>query len=205
MKKSLLILALSLASAYALEAAAVVNLYAGQLRNAGGTPMANGGLLQVIARTNGTTAFTAPTATSFVGGSGDDLVAFSYAMNSVTTGFSGQSLQPVTLSLGGSFDTGDPLLLRWWPTLTISSPEPGLGTPYGEYRNGSVVDFSDIAWIAPSDPSSFTLNFLTIAAGGSQPDSAGNASLAVAPEPTTTALMIVGLVSLAARRRRQGI
>ena len=203
MKKSLLILSFSIALSYAANAAAIVNLFAGQLFNSNGTtPMANGGLLQVIASTSDN-AFYAPTIGSFVGGNADNIIAFSYAMNSATTGQTGSSLQGVTLTYAGAFGVGDFLLLRWWPTLTISSPSPGAGTPYGEFRTASIVDGSTTGWIAPADGGTVSLNFATGNAGGSQPNSAGTANLATAPEPTSAALLTLGLVSLASRRRRQ--
>lgn len=200
--KALLVITLSFASVFGVNAASIINMFSGQLLGSNGvTPVSNGGLLQLIASTTDT-SFSVPNASSFVGGSADDLVAFAFSVNSATTGQAGSTLQSIPLNYSGSFGAGDSLLLRWWPTLAIGSPNPGFGTPYGEFRTNLVVDSSSSGWVAPADSATIALNFVTAAAGGSQPTSSGTANLVTTPEPTSAALLALGLVSLASRRRR---
>src|SRR5205085_12069507 len=136
-----------------------------------------GALVQLIASTQDNT-FTTPNPTSFVGGSGDDIVESTFAMNS-TGGTAGDLAKAINLAYSGNFAVGDQLLLRWWPTLSTGDTAPGQNTTYGEFRVGTVVDSSNIAWVAPNDGGTYALNFVTSSQGGSQPNSAGVASLTV--------------------------
>jgi len=186
------------------NATIVINLTSAQLYGANGTtPMADGMLIQLLASTTDA-AFAAPTATSFVGGSVDDVVQASYAMSSATaSGFPGGHIQAITLTFAGNFNAGDALLLRWWPTLAANASIPGVNTPYGEFRSDQVENGSQVSWFAPSDGANVQLKFLDAAAGGTRPDSAGRASLVTAvPEPTGMGLILVGGLGFAARRRR---
>ena len=63
------------------------------------------------------------------------------------------------------FDGGDPLLIRWFPTLTSNNLEsvPTGAVPYGEFRSNDILAGSNSTWIAP-DSNGATVN-LTISAG----------------------------------------
>ncbi len=157
-------------------------------------PLADGSLIQLIASTSGS-SFSSPTAASFV--SGDDQIVSSFSFDSSTTGFPGAMLDTIIFDLTGGLATGNPLLLRWFPTLTTSSIAPGAGTLYGEFRTDEFIDDS-IAWFIPADSSTSNLNLLTGAVGGSLPESAGAASFVTAvPEPSTTAAIFAGFALLA--------
>jgi hypothetical protein len=171
-----LFLFFSLASFCAtLNASVTIDLSAGQLLTAAGAPLPDGSLIQLLAVTTGTT-FAAPSDTSFTGGSADDLVLASFALNSATTGTPGDFDNAIQLTLSGGLSVGDALLLRWFPTLTTASATPGSGTSYGQFRTDAVVDGSNIAWVTPGDGSTDSLNFTTSSQGGSQPNSAGEAT-----------------------------
>ena len=185
------------------SASATVSLEidAGILRNATGTSTVPvGGLLQLVATPSGSAAnFVQPTATSFVGG--DNVVVASFAMNyffgtGETDNVVTLTLQNIAISTATTFDQGDPLLLRWYPTLTISSTAPGIGATYGQFRSDS-GEAGGIAWVTPADGTSLTvpngLNFLTMAASGTHPDVEGFASSIVSPVPEPSIYILLGL------------
>ena len=199
----------------AAQAAVQLELDAGILRNKGGASVVPvGGLLQLIASPSGSAAnFVAPTANSFVGG--DNIVVASFAMNN-NGGRIGEfdGLINFTLANTGTpsattFDAGDPLLLRWYPTLTFANlgtySGPGSGTTYGQFRSATAVD-GGAAWITPGDNTTTTvLVFATTDASGSQPIASGYASNTV-PEPSAGLFCGLGLViAMSARQimRRQ--
>jgi len=183
------------------------------LQSDGSTPVADGMLVQLLADTTGT--FGAPTATSFTGTDPNELVLWSGTISAASVGsaggFSGQAI--LTLGgLGAAENTGDYLLLRWFPTLSLSASAPGAGTTYGQFdnSNSSTADSasgSDIPWQIPATAAQpYTLNYLSVSKGGDEPNSAGVANLTVAPvpEPSSFSMMAgafaVGAVFLARRR-----
>ncbi len=115
--------------------------------------------------------------------------------------------------------SGDALLLRWYPTITLAQEEqgitPSLNTAYGYFQGSSADDTAwglpgALAWVIPSDGSSDTgqsgLFFLTDASGGTLPETAGKASSTVTavPEPAEFAelagVLVVGAMFLGRRR-----
>ncbi len=162
-----------------------------------------GGLLQLIASPSGSASnFVAPSSTSFVGG--DNIVVATFAMN-YNSGTAGETtnnpvitLQNTGASSPTTFDAGDPLLLRWYPTLTTASTAPGAMTAYGQFRTDLTTDGGS-AWVAPANgTSNYALYLITQSIGGGQPNSAGYAGLTVGsaavPEPSAGLLCGVGLV-----------
>jgi hypothetical protein len=197
--KKLLLTGLALLGLCASSFATItINLGGGYIYFADGLTRAPvGSLVQLlVSRTDN--IFSAPSPTSFTGDSSDDLVLASFAVNQEP----GVFLQDIVFSLSGTLGTGDHLLLRWFPTLTTSSSEPGAGTQYGEFRSDFIENNSTTNWTVPADGQTHDLNFITMSLGGSRPDSEGAANLAVIPEPTTYALLATGLGALALVRRR---
>ncbi|MGI9089372.1 MAG: PEP-CTERM sorting domain-containing protein [Chthoniobacterales bacterium] len=186
--------------------AILINLSAGNLYSGNtSTPFPTGGLIQLVASTLDNT-FSNPTPGSFTGTSADDVVIASFASNDILG--PGSVQQPITFNLSGNLNAGDQLLLRWFPNLTLADVPtgPAAGNTFGQFRTDLVIDFSDIAWFVPADNTTFSLNFLTAAQGGSNPESAGVANMMVVavPEPSTYALLAFGLGGLvyAGRRKR---
>lgn len=70
---------------------------------------------------------------------------------------------------------------------------PAAGTPFGQFRTDIVENSSDSGWFVPSDSSTIALNFLTTGRGGTRSEVEGAANLVVIPEPSTYALLILGL------------
>jgi len=196
-----------LAAASFSQGAILINLSAGNLYNGNtSTPFPTGGLIQLVASTLDNT-FANPTPGSFTGNSSDDVVLASFAANDVLG--PGSVQQPVTFSLSGNLNPGDQILLRWFPQLTLANVAtgPSAGNTFGQFRTDLVIDFSDIAWFVPADNTVFSLNFVTLAQGGSNPESAGVANMVVTaiPEPSSVALVGVALAGLAGfARRRKG-
>ena len=155
-------------------ATVTLNMSVAYLNDAEGSPMPTTGLVLLVASTNDGT-FGAPTSESFV--NGDDTIVAKWDLSTWSTpGLLLGSTGPLTLA--GGWNEGDPFQLYWFPTLTLASTAPTAGAVYGQYRTNSPTDGGDL-WITPADGATVSLKFLTMAAGGSNPNSTGNASFTV--------------------------
>lgn len=208
MKKYLLLASLMAIGLLPVSAQTIVgqvnlNLTLGILSDGSGTPVADGSLLQVIALTNGSTG-ALPSTSDFLGGSASAQVLWQGAFDSTGTGVAGAmqlSLGNVSIyqdgTVGNYLTAGDPVIVRWYPSLTTSDTTPGT-TGFGQ-AGYSAVDGTilDTAWVLPAANSSTgtpDLLFLTMSAGGSVPDTAGQAvSTTAVPEPATTATALGGI------------
>jgi PEP-CTERM motif len=187
-----------LLSALSAQATITINLGAQFLYNASGTQIPMGALIQLVVSTTDDT-FTPVSPTSFTGGSADDMVLASFGASSPGTGS-----QAVMFSLAGNLNATDNLLLRWFPTLTTGSAQPGSNTQYGEFRSdGAPRNFSDIDWNVPNDGTTNTLNFLTMAASGQEAEAEGRADLLTVPEPSSIVLAGLGALGLVGILRRR--
>lgn len=104
------------------------------------------------------------------------------------------------------WDTGDPLAIYWFPTLTPSSTATNAGDSYG-YLSAQSPEFGN-PWVTPGDYISYSLYFvtsndtgLTGLAGTAAPEMLV-ASYTVVPEPATYATWggLAGLLAAAWRR-----
>lgn len=152
------------------------------LKNANGAAMPATGLVILVASTTDAT-FGGPTEDTFVTGDDTEIARWdlsAFASNGV--------LSEVTAALpfAGGWNTGDPLQLYWFPTLTIGSIKPGPGVAYGQYRHETGLDGSE-PWVTPGEADVRSLRFYTADAaflndGGSNPSSAGIANLSTPGE-----------------------
>ena len=183
--------------------ATTVTLDAEFLKDAFGAAMPTSGLVLLTAGTTGN--FFGPTSASFIGG--DEIVLKKWDLSGfATAGVLSDTTGDLTLS--GAWNTGDPLRMYWYPTLTLASTTPGTGTAYGTYRDAAGLDGS-AAWITGGPSDTIALKFYTSDAtflntGGSNAASFGRANLTVppVPEPGTAALILLALPAVMGRRRR---
>ena len=93
---------------------------------------------------------------------------------------------------------GDSLFVRWFPDLTPLDTAPGVAA-YGQYGYSNVSGSAlDVTWVVPSAGSTTSYSFFTQSAGGSLPDSLGQAAYTTAsavPEPSAAAALF-GLAAL---------
>ncbi len=116
-------------------------------------------------------------------------------------GTDGLYLGAVTVTYGGTITSGDKMILYWFPTLTLSSTVLSNGDPFGSYRDDVGLD-GGAPWSLPADTgASLALNALTVSYGGSLADGSLLANQVV-PEPSTLVLVGLGLLGMAALRRR---
>lgn len=162
-------------------ATVTIQLQAGELKNADGSPMPSTGLILLVASTSDD-SFAAPTDNDFT--PGDDLEIFRGNLQSVAS--SGNFNAIITpLELGNGWDAGDRLAIYWFPTLEPSVTTPGSATPYGIYAPaaGEELDGSH-EWITPVDGGTITIKYLNadasiapVVSGGSHSVASGRASL----------------------------
>src|SRR4051812_33252633 len=181
-----------------------ITLSVGKLFTSNGADFPSGGLIQLVADTS-QNGFTSPTAASFTGGSADDFLLASFGSNNFPGPGSAQTNVTFTLGQNG-VTVADPLLLRWWPTLTTGATQPGGGTSFGEFRTNAIENGSTIAWAVPASDGNYDLNFITATYNGTEPDLAGRALFTVPaaiPEPSTLALALCGALGALPLIRRK--
>ncbi|MCS7062757.1 MAG: PEP-CTERM sorting domain-containing protein [Methylacidiphilales bacterium] len=153
-------------------------------------PLPNNSLLVVVASLSNST-FGAPTPTSFTG-EPDDVVLAKLSIGAGTN-VTGAIVDLFTIDANNfpGLNGGDPLALYWYPTLTTSSLQPGAGTPYGTYSG---------PWTLPASPGIYTASdpggilFVSQSLGGSFNNSLFTTNFVTIPEPSTYALIGIGLL-----------
>lgn len=169
--KRILISLTSLVILTAASKAATFNLAGDWLADEKGTQgIPNGSLIMLIASTKDG-EFSAPSNSGFVQPGSDDVVIGTFVASDASGLLNrGSYTGTIQANYGDAsrgfqeFDGGDPLLIRWFPTLTRDNLEafPTGAVPYGEFRSDSVLVGSNSAWIAPGSNGA-TVN-LTISA-----------------------------------------
>lgn len=212
--KSTFVIGLIVLSCVCARATVTFNIYATELRTAGGTSlMAQDRLVLLVADTGnngfGSLIDGAPlTVNSFL--SGDDLILF---RGDLSGGDLGYLIGVANFPLGGNnLGAGDAVRLYWFPTLTLSSTTAGEGNPYGSYRHGTGVDGS-APWVVPNDGANLDLKFFTTGNNQGEPFGGGPASndptlgwasQTVAPIPEAsnviTAVLALGLCAFRVTR-----
>ncbi|HEX8295361.1 MAG TPA: PEP-CTERM sorting domain-containing protein [Chthoniobacteraceae bacterium] len=199
-----------------LNATITVQLQADLLQDGSGSAVPQSSLFLLVADTerNGFGAILEGLSTA-VGSNtradGDDYVVFRGAVgtNTGTNGVLFDTASGLNSSLvpNGLWDTGDPLALIWFSTLPSTTPTFQNGAAYGVYTRNTVVDGS-AAWVTTSfSPSSnislgfYTTNGTTLGPGSNAP-ALGRTSAAVVPEPTSTVLILAGLLGIIGKRHR---
>lgn len=114
----------------------------------------------------------------------------------------------------GALPTGTKLGIRWFPGLTIDSDADfnaitlQTGQAYGQYtlQAPTLPLHGGSVWVGPADESFQFFDSLTTVSveNGDQPNSLGQATFSVIPEPTAIGLSLLGAAGLATLRRRRG-
>jgi hypothetical protein len=175
-------------------------------------PFAVGGLINILARTDGAgwgdaASIFSNLTTSFVP-TGSVLVASFGSNDSDGPGTIGTAF---TFDYTGSFAAGQPLIMVAYSSLTTSSLQPGLNTTGFFFRTDSTIDGSDSGWFAPSDGSTISLGAYSVSLGGSLPNNQftsgagaeGGSGFTTVPEPSTYALLSLAALALGAYAMRR--
>jgi hypothetical protein len=177
------------------QAAITLNITAAQLRTDTGSLMPADGLVLLVAATTG--SFGSPRADFFVDGGDAVLMAWGLQVN----GAFQADLENFDISSVSGLESGDPLRLYWYPTLTLANYNGGAGSPgevpYGFYWDPTTTPAppqdGSAPWVVPNDNSTVSLTFATDSIGGSYDDSVGWANFTVAPVPEASNSILAGL------------
>ncbi len=167
-------------------APAILNIEAAILQDAAGNPAPTSAVAVLVADTTGN-GFTAPQSNFALSlgaawGADDRVVGLWDLRHSFACiGDNGALCEQTTVALANGIAPGQRVQLYWFPSLTLAAGTLGI-TSYGKYSdtNNPTLDASD-PWQIPAGGATVTLRFYTAAIGGSNPDTAGRATL------TTTA------------------
>jgi hypothetical protein len=201
MKKTILTLA-AIALLPALASASVtLNLSAGALTDSKHAPLIDGTLtLLADADGDGFGDLAASTQSWLV--DEDDVLLLRSGLND-WLGVEGSHIAALQFDLTDGLNPGDSLMLVWYDLpYSDSAMGPGEGVAFGTYPSDEVLDGSTSAWEIPADGSTIALNFLTPDAGGESPASAAAASQMTVPEPAAMAVLGLGGLFVARRRRK---
>ena len=222
MKKILTSLAVAAALTQVAPATVTIGFGLGTMYSSTNTNsfFASGGLLNLLAVTNGQTWATLP---AFLGyGSINEMFA------STTSGFAPTGtvlLGQIGNNNGGgsgvtdgtyafTMTAGYEMMTVGYSSLTTNSASPGNGTAGFFYRSATAIDGSDIGWVVPADGATYNMAAYTAALGGSVANNqftsgtgaAGGNGFTTIPEPSTYALLAMsalGLGGYVVRRRNR--
>jgi hypothetical protein len=208
-KRILIVAGLALAGPLTSQAAVTFNVGAEVLKTAGGTAMPTTGLV-LLEATGTDMTFNGPTASLFA--SGDDHVVYAWDLSLNSTPGLLLSSTP-SEDFSGTWGSGQPLGLYWFPDSTLVSYNNGAGSPganksYGFFTD-SVGHNGGAAWVTPLS-GTVSLNFYTSdatilpspAGSGYFDASVGKASLTTVPEPSAY-MVAFGFLSLAGAAARR--
>ncbi|MEI6073379.1 MAG: PEP-CTERM sorting domain-containing protein [Verrucomicrobiae bacterium] len=216
MKKLALSLFLSFAIASVTHASATINFALGTMYSStnNSTTVPVGGLVNILSLDSGSWSGESALFTALISNftpPGATLVA-QFPNDNVSGTTPGVVSSSFVFSYSGNFTAGDELLAVVYPTLTMSSLNPGNNTVGFYFRTAAIIDGSDIAWVAPADGGTYTLMALTTDVGGSLPAdqftsgalATGGQGFTTIPEPSTWALLAGSLtIVMVLRHRRQ--
>jgi hypothetical protein len=207
----------SLMAYQAANAAVVINVTAGDLTSTAGSPgtlIPDDALAILVADTTGTASPTNldPSSSLAVGsnltltGGGDTYQILAVWNSGLGSGQQGL-LSDTTGNIAGT-TAGNELYLLWFPTLTLATTTAGSGTHYGEYGGttesaGEIVGNGSAAWVMPSPGANVSLVATTPSEGGVSPYSELQATLTTVPEPSSIALVLIGLFGAVGLVRRR--
>lgn len=182
----LLISALALPVMTVVCSAATFNLAGDWLADDSGVQgIPNGSLIMLIASTKDG-EFSAPSASGYVAPGSDDVIIGAFTANDagglLNKGSYTGSLRANYGDASEGFadlDAGDPLIIRWFPTLTSANLDelPTGPVPYGEFRSTDVLPGSDSGWITPGSNQSTVSLSISASALGNRYDPKGIVAL----------------------------
>ena len=222
MKKILASLAVAAALTQVGSASVIINFGLGTMYSSTNTSsfFASGGLINLLAVTNGQTWATLP---AFLG-----YTNINHMFANTTSGFAptgtvllgkiGNDDSGGSGVTGGSYEftltAGYELMTVGYSSLTTNSVSPGNSTAGFFFRSATAPAGSDIAWVVPSDGSVVNMAAYTLDQSGDQPNNqftsgtgaAGGNGFTTVPEPSTYALLAMsalGLGGYVVRRRNR--
>jgi hypothetical protein len=205
--------------AYQANATVTINVTAGDLHTSGGSSIIPAGALAIlVADTSGlglaggvnnlaagSSLTNGGDLTIQGGGTGDQIIMeWNSSASSATAGLLADSITGLTIT--APLATGQNVYVMWFPTLTLASTTIGAGVSYGGYGGTAatlIADAGSDPWTLPSNGASVNINALTPSEGGLTPVAALSANFATVPEPSSIALVVIGLFGAVGLLRRR--
>ncbi|MBS0632449.1 MAG: hypothetical protein JSS11_11075 [Verrucomicrobia bacterium] len=201
LRSSIAVLTFALAASHLTAAVSLIGQVGHLFRSDSTTSVPAGSVVLLVADTDKTTApgLVNPLGTTLsvgrtLGGASGDRIVGVYKTSDLGGGLIGVDFGGTTFTYDSTFTAGTDLWLVWFPGLSATGGQVGSAEPFGAYRSDTLdtASQSTIAWVAPPDGSTSTLNAYTSSLGFGLATDSQLSATSVTSAPVATAGIYFG-------------